>query len=456
MTVYVNRILNMKKIKFIGIDMDHTLIRYQTKNFESLVYEYIIEDLVHNKKYPEILRSLKFNFDNAIRGLIIDSKHGNILKVSRYGLIKQSHHGTKPINYKEQKQFYRSTYIDLSDHNYMVIDTSFSIAFCVLYGQLVDIKDEFPKTLPSYNEIALDVLHSVDKAHAEGSLKYAISQKLDQFVIKDEKVVRDIQKYIAHGKKFFILTNSDFKYANLLLSYAINPFLSEGQNWYDLFEFVITLANKPRFFFDNFRFLKVDPLTVTMTNHLKPLEPGIYQGGSATRFTKDLGLREDEILYVGDHIYGDVVRIKKDCNWRTALVIEELGAEIKAQKLAHNVENKISKVMEHKIQLENEYIHLQSKAIEEQSSKYHNKLHKLQEKIITIDKKLGNLIAEQNNFFNIYWERIFRAGVEETFFASQVERFACVYMEKLSDLLDYSPLTYFRAKKRLLAHDAID
>src|SRR3990167_4324399 len=31
-TVFVNRILNMKKIKWIGLDMDHTLIRYQTKN----------------------------------------------------------------------------------------------------------------------------------------------------------------------------------------------------------------------------------------------------------------------------------------------------------------------------------------------------------------------------------------------------------------------------------------
>ena len=36
--VFVNRILNMKKIKLIGLDMDHTLIRYNSENFESLVY----------------------------------------------------------------------------------------------------------------------------------------------------------------------------------------------------------------------------------------------------------------------------------------------------------------------------------------------------------------------------------------------------------------------------------
>lgn len=453
MTVYVNRILNMKKIKYIGLDMDHTLIRYQTKNFEALVYKYIIKDLINNKNYPEILNNLKFNFENAIRGLIIDSKHGNILKVGRFGLIKQSHHGTQPINYQEQKQFYRSTYIDLSDPNYMVIDTSFSIALCVLYAQLVDIKDEFPKDLPEYSEIAIDVLQSVDKAHADGSLKYAISQKLDRYVIRDSKVVKDIQRYILHGKKFFILTNSDFQYTNLLLTYAINPFLPKGGNWSDLFEFVITLANKPRFFYDNFRFLKIDPDTFTMTNYLEPIKPGIYQGGCAKRFTNDVDITGDEILYVGDHIYGDVVRIKKDCNWRTALVVEELGAEIKAQKLSQTTENQIIDNMKKKIKLETEYIKLRSKSIEQHTNKYNGKLSTLQNKIITVDKTLGELITEQKKYFNIYWERIFRAGIEETFFASQIERFACVYMEKLSDLLDYSPLTYFRANRRLLAHD---
>ena len=43
--VFVNRILNMRKIKQIGLDMDHTLIRYKTKNFESLVYEMVIDYL---------------------------------------------------------------------------------------------------------------------------------------------------------------------------------------------------------------------------------------------------------------------------------------------------------------------------------------------------------------------------------------------------------------------------
>jgi hypothetical protein len=34
--VYVNRTLNLKKIRYIGLDMDHTLVRYNSENFEKL------------------------------------------------------------------------------------------------------------------------------------------------------------------------------------------------------------------------------------------------------------------------------------------------------------------------------------------------------------------------------------------------------------------------------------
>ena len=45
-TVFVNRILNLKKMKYIGLDMDHTLIRYHTKNFEATVFKLVVERLI--------------------------------------------------------------------------------------------------------------------------------------------------------------------------------------------------------------------------------------------------------------------------------------------------------------------------------------------------------------------------------------------------------------------------
>lgn len=452
-TVFVNRILNMKKIKYIGLDMDHTLIRYQTQNFEKLVYQYAIDALISSKKYPDFLKKLEFNFDQAIRGLVIDTKNGNILKVSRYGAIRQSTHGTKQMGFSEQKKFYRSTYVDLNDPNYMVIDTSFSISFCVLYAQLVDLKDEHPKLLPRYDVMAQDVLVAVDSVHAQGDMKKEIAKNLDHYIIKDEELIKGIQLYLSHGKKIFIITNSDFYYTQLLLDYAITPFLEKGEHWLNLFDYVITLADKPRFFYDNLRFLHINLDNGAMTNLAGPITPGIYQGGNATKFTQDLGLAGDEILYVGDHIYGDVLRLKKHCNWRTALVLDELGAERDGQRKALPIEKEIKVMMEIKGQLEEKNIELYTKSITEQSKQYERSLEILHDQLTEVDNKITILLQKQHEFFNPNWDRVFRVGAEESYFAYQVERYACIYMERLSDLFLHSPYTYFRSRRRLLAHD---
>lgn len=451
--VFVNRILNLKKIKYIGLDMDHTLIRYKSKNFEALVYNLVIENLIQTKHYPESIRNFTFDFDDAIRGLVIDSANGNILKLSRYGAIRQSYHGTKPITFSEQKQFYRSIYVDLNDPNYIAIDTAFSISFCVLYSQLIALKDQEPTKLPSYSVIALDVLGSVDTVHADGSLKKTICENLENFVLRDEQVVLGLKRYMRHGKKFFILTNSEYSYTNVLLDYAINPFLNAGESWKDIFDHVITLANKPRFFYDNSRFLSVNPLDGTMTNITGSIQRGVYQGGQARKFTEDLNIKGDEILYIGDHIYGDILRLKKDCNWRTALVVEELGKEIAAQRSAQPIEIEITAAMKIKKKLEEQYIEIHTKNIEEHSAQYDIETQELQVEIGAMDKEIATLLHQQHAFYNPKWERVFRAGAEESFFANQVERYACIYMEKLSDLFSHSPLTYFRAPRRLLVHD---
>lgn len=447
-TVFVNRILNMKKIKYIGLDMDHTLIRYKTEAFESLVYKLVIQKLIQVKKYPANIQQLAFHFQDVIRGLVIDSKHGNILKLSRYGAIRESYHGTKHIAFSEQKAMYRSIYVDLGDPDYFAIDTAFSLAFCALYGQLIDLKDQTPRAFPDYQTIALDVLATVDEVHSEGNLKYQISQNLDAFIIKDPKVVEGLLHYARQGKKIFILTNSDYAYSKLLLDYAITPFLPKGQTWQDLFEYVITLANKPRFFYDNLKFLAINPETGAMTNVHGKISPGLYQGGNARTFTDNLALTGDEILYIGDHIYGDILRLKKDCNWRTALIVEELGREIASQIKVAPLEKQIGLHMQQKALLEDQSLHLHDNPVKNQA-----RIQELQKEIMQLDLEIADLLQKQQAFFNPTWGRIFRTGAEESYFAYQVDRFACIYMEKLEDLLSHSPLTYFRAYRRLLAHD---
>ncbi|MDF1646810.1 MAG: HAD-IG family 5'-nucleotidase [Legionellaceae bacterium] len=452
-TVFINRILNLKKIKVIGLDMDHTLIQYKTEHFEALVFELVLEALIKTRQYPEHIRTFKFKMKDAIRGLVIDSENGNILKLNRYAAIRQSYHGTQPIGFKEQQQFYGSAYIDLNDPNYRVIDTSFSIAFCVLYRQLVDLKDKDGSALPSYRVLADDVLAVVDEVHADGSLKQKIAKNLSHFVVKDAQLVDAMARFVRYGKKILIITNSEYSYTKILLDYAINPFLPQGKTWEDFFEYVITQSNKPRFFYDNLKFLTIDTQTGAMSNLEGPLLPGVYQGGNAVQLTDALGLGGDEILYIGDHIYGDILRLKKACNWRTALVVEELGAEIRAQKKALTVEKKIFKSMQKKRVLEQVYIRLSTLKLDEKTDQYDQDIQVHQDKIKALDEQVADLLIQERRFYNITWGQVFRAGAEESYFAHQVDRYACIYMEKLIDLFACSPLTYFRADRRVLPHD---
>jgi HAD superfamily 5'-nucleotidase-like hydrolase len=452
--VYVNRTLNLKRIKHIGLDMDHTLIRYNSESFEKLSHSVMIEKLITNKSYPESLRKLPFQFNKAVRGLVIDRKKGNLLKVNRHCAIRASYHGSLPLDFKLQQKTYKSTYIDLGEDDYMAVDTTFSISLAILYSQLVDLKESDPAIkLPDFAQLADDVLDALDAGHRDGSIKEVVRKNLDKFIIKDEEVVHGLETFKKHGKKIFILTNSDFFYTKLLLDYAINPYLKEHKSWTELFEWVVTFAQKPKFFYGDSHFLKIDPTTGLMSNFDAKFASGIYQGGNANKFTKDIGSQGDEILYIGDHIYGDILRLKKDCNWRTAMVIEELDEEIEHNHIAEPINTEIESLMQKKEPDEDELTTLMTKKNESGSANNETRIEELQRKINDIDSQISSLIKRQQLLYNPYWGPLMRSGNEESYFAHQVDRFACVYMTKIVDLLELSPRTYFRAPRRPLAHE---
>jgi HAD superfamily 5'-nucleotidase-like hydrolase len=452
--VFVNRTLNLKRINYIGFDMDHTLVRYHSANFEALVHSTLLKKLVSVKDYPQSILALQFDFDRAIRGLVIDRNLGNVIKLSRHSAIRTSYHGLKPLDYKTQRKLYKSTYIDLSDSAYDTVDTAFSIAFAGLFMQLVEMKETTePQAIPEFPIIAEDLNLVLDQAHRDGSLKGVVRDNLDHFVVKDPEAVAGLERYKKHGKKLFVLTNSDYHYTKLLLDYSITPFLKDHLHWSELFEFTITSAAKPSFFTEKRRFLRVNPENGTMTNQNGKIEPGIYQGGCATIFTNDLGLSPDEVLYLGDHIYGDIVRLKKDCAWRTALVVEELENEVEKLNATQAVTDEIDNWMLKKVPLESQIDSLISEDVESGTKNNEAKVEDLIKEVQEIDAKLSPLIQKRQSEFNPLWGEVMRAGIEESYIAYQVERFACVYMSKLSDLLKMSPRTYFRSMRRPLAHE---
>ena len=50
--------------------------------------------------------------------------------------------------------------------------------------------------------------------------------------------------------------------------------------------------------------------------------------GSVEVFSELMGSYNKEVLYVGDHIFGDILKSKKVRGWRTFLVVPELSKEL--------------------------------------------------------------------------------------------------------------------------------
>lgn len=463
MKVFINRTINFKKIKAIGLDMDYTLARYNAEAFEELTHKEVITKLVELKEYPKEVANLKFDFERSIQGLVIDKKRGHLLKISRYGKVKEAYHGLEPLNFKTQQKIYSNRIIDLSLHQFQSLDTSFSISNGILYSQLVQMKlDGY--NIPDFYNLADDIKEMLDICHADGSIKDQVRDDLPRFIIKDKYVVKLLERYKDYGKKLMVITNSDYDYTKLLMDYAINPFLENHKDWTELFDITITLARKPSFFTNEENFLRIDLESGLMSNHFGKIDNGVYQGGSAAKLQKDLGFDGDEILYIGDHIYGDVVSIKKTFNWRTALILEPLKDEIESIQKSSPIQKKIDLLMKDKQDLEYKINDIEMKKFEARkgdtgaqvAKSYKDELNKVYAKIEKINSEISDLITEYRSHFNPYWGELMRAGQEESRMADQVEKYACLYMTKVSDLVAYSPRTYFRPDKRVLPHEVED
>jgi HAD superfamily 5'-nucleotidase-like hydrolase len=453
MGLYVNRSLNLKSIKAFGFDMDHTLVRYNVEAFEEYTYYEIIKKLVAIKSYPQSLKSLRFDYRRSIQGLVIDKKNGNILKLNRYGKVKDAYHGTSKIEFQNLKNLYHGRVIDLSDFNVQSLDTNFSISNGVLFLQLIDLK-KAGDPLPSFETISDDLKEMLDLCHRDGSIKAEVKENKEKYIIKDKDLVDLLLLLKKYKKKIMVITNSDIHYTKELLDFTINPFLV-SQTWDQLFDLVITSARKPKFFNEQNDFLAINLKDLSKSSFDGDIVSGVFEGGNAIKLQTDLKMSGEEILYFGDHIYGDVVALKKALNWRTALVLDPLISEIEALKVTRDLQKQIDLLMDQKIKLEQKIDQDYQLNLEAGLPTKNQNSEALFDQIKVVDLKLSPLIQKYQDAFNPFWGELMRAGQEESRFADQMEKYACIYMTKIGELKNFSPRFYFRPTKRKLPHEVL-
>ncbi len=461
--IFTNRTLNLRSIKAIGYDMDYTLIHYRTDDLEHRAYEITRERLAATG-WP--VEDLLFDPSSVVRGLAVDLELGNLVKATRFGYVIRASHGTRMLAYDEVRNAYSGTLIDLAESRYEFMNTLYSLSEGNLFAQLVDLYDA--GRLPgvrSYYEVADAVQRALDRTHVDGTLKAEIHADPDRYVVPDPEVVRALLDQQHAGKHLMLITNADWEFADKMMKLAFDPYLPGAMTWRDLFPTIIVSAGKPGFFSHDHHFYRVvDEENALLHPHRGKLEDGsVYYGGNATLLEESLGLSGDEILYVGDHLFGDVHVSKSMFRWRTALILRELEAELRAIVGFQTSEETLTALMAEKAELEHRRAELRLAELRHEFGSSENdtddadlgeELGALQSLIVALDDQIAPFARASGQLGNSTWGPIMRAGNDKSLFARQVERYADVYTSRASNFLMETPFAFLRAPRGTLPHDA--
>ena len=461
--LFCNRTLNMRAIRAIGYDMDYTLVHYFIAAWEERAYAHVKTRLT---ALGLPVQNLEFDLGAIIRGLIIDTKLGNVVKANRFGYVKRAFHGTKPLSFEALRATYAREIVDLNEKRWVFLNTLFSLSEGCMFSQLVDLYDagELPGVHGYLDLYELTRKH-VDFAHMEGKLKAEIMADPSRFVALDADAALALLDQKQAGKVLMLITNSEWFFTKAMMSYAFDRFLPKSMTFRDLFDLVIVGAQKPGFFSAGplmFEIASDDGLLRPLQG---PLEKGkAYFGGHAGIVESFLGLSGDEILYVGDHIYGDVNVSKQLLRWRTALIVREIEEEIVSSERARDDLSKLTATMIEKEHYERDQALLRLDLLrrkggygprsERTDLEITEALSQIKNRIVALDEKASPLARGASEITNANWGPLMWAGNDKSHFAKQIERHADIYTSRVSNFAFATPFVYLRSPRGTLPHDA--
>jgi 5'-nucleotidase len=471
--IFCNRNLRMESIDLIGFDMDYTLAIYDQPRLERLSIEATLGKLVEQRGYDPAVLTLDYDPAFAIRGLVVDRKCGNILKMDRYGHVGRTYHGRRALTREERRALYQTVRIKTAQQRYACIDTLFSLPEATMYATLVDFLERRGKGKVNYNQLWQDIRESIDEAHRDESLKSIIKADPASYIERDPDLALTLHKFRSAGRRLFLLTNSLLDYTDAVMSFLLDGVLEAYASWRSFFDLIVVGSRKPDFFTSHSPFVEIDELGKPH-GKVTTLQRGrLYQGGNIYDFEQLAGSTGDRVLYIGDHIFGDMLRSKKSTTWRTAMVIQELEHEIALHERLASRLARLEAIERRLPILEAEVAHQQTllrslqrlaenggreaggdaASVEIARRGARDLLEDLRDQLRETTQEQASLEAELAAAFNPYWGTIFREGAENSRFGEQVEDYACVYTSRVSNFLAYSPLTYFRSPRDHMPHE---
>ncbi|KAM3600082.1 uncharacterized protein V6R79_017108 [Siganus canaliculatus] len=450
--VFVNRSLTLENIKCYGFDMDYTMAMYKSPDYESLGFE-LIRDRLVSIGYPhEILR---YTYDPSFptRGLVIDTTYGNLLKVDSNGNILVCSRGFHFLKGKQIDTYYPNKFIQRDDTDrFYILNTLFNLSETYIYTCLIDFFNRCTRytklekgfqhgdLFMSFRSMFQDVRDAMDFIHDTGTLKDRTTKNLEKYVVKDPNLPI-LLKRIKEVAKVFLATNSDFNYTEAIMKYLLESTIKSSnpkESWRSFFDLIVVDTKKPLFFAEGTVLRQVDTDTgkLRIGTYTGDLQHGtVYSGGSSDIICDLLDVKGKDILYVGDHIFGDILKSKKRQGWKTFLVVPELNKELQ--------------VWEGRKSLFDELKHLDvflAELYKHNGSRESHEIMAIQTRMKVLTYRMDMSYGQMGS--------LLRSGSRQTLFASQLMRYADLYSSSCTNLL-YYPLNYlFMAPPVLMPHEA--
>jgi HAD superfamily 5'-nucleotidase-like hydrolase len=406
---------------------------------------------------------------------MVDRLLGNVFKMDRHAHVGRCYHGFRELDHDQRKVTYRNEKINLSADRFEWIDTLFGLPEAVMYTAMVDWADRQTGTV-DYDQLFGDIRTAIDEAHRDDTLKSVIKADLSAFIVKDPLLGETLHKFRSSGKKLFLLTNSLYDYTSVVMSYLLDGERKAYPSWRNYFDIVIVGGAKPAFFNELRPFVQIDPASgepLSINGEIKHLSRDkIYQGGNVVAFEQMTGIKGEQVLYIGDHIYGDILRLRKQHMWRTAMVLQELEREISvSERLEAQIHDLDLLDRRHRnLESEIDYQTLRLKKIqrllddettsppllarlEDERKLARTSVDALRDRAGLMETEVDSLEARIDRAYNSHWGSCLREGNENSRFGEQVNDYADLYTSRVSNFSPYSPLRYFRAPRRPMPHE---
>ncbi len=457
--IFTNRTLRMEKIRHVGFDLDWTLADYHHDTMSLLAFELTLERLVERHGYPKGILRADFRTAFCRRGLILDTEAGTVLKMNRHRYVGRAYHGRRFLDPEERSRLYRREPLNPNSKRFHFVDTLFELPEVNIFSELSELKRNRALDLPPYGQLFKDIRTAIDSIHADGTLKHRILGDLDRYLPIDPELSLALERLATSGRRLLLITNSEWYYTQGLCAQLLGP------AWRELFDLVVVEARKPAFFRRAQAFEELDDEGRPQGEVTVPGWGGLYRGGSREGLMQLLGGHGEQVLYVGDHIYGDVVSSKLSSTWRTALVVSELEHELEVRQdlVSQQTHARVLRAelgefgrrmdeLDDVLKVYRELV--QSHRSPGRSLGATETLYAdLRQEHKAMRHHLQRLQLRISKAINPYWGSLFKQGGNKSLFGSQIDDFACVYTSRVSNFCFYGSNYYFRVLFDPMMHE---